>query len=73
MRGYDHESQIEIAVGDDEIVKQKITQGVEQHVGHPSANGVAEHLQGHQRPDRLDVETVDRTDYQLRDAHQRAV
>ena len=30
MRGDDHESQVEIAVGYDKIVKEEVTEGVEQ-------------------------------------------
>ena len=73
MRGDDHESQVEIAVGYDEIIKEEVTEGVEQDVGHTPADRVTEHLPGQDRGDGPDVKPVDRPGYQLRKGHQRAV
>ena len=73
MRGDDHESQVDVAVRHDEIVKEEIADGIEQDVGHTAADRVTEHLPGQDRGDGPDVKPVDRPDYQLRKGHQRAV
>ena len=73
VRGDDHESQVDVAVRHDEIVKEEIADGIEQDVGHTAADHVTEHLPGQDRGDGPDVKPVNHPDYQLCKGHQRAV
>jgi len=72
IRRDNHETEVQLLLVEDEIINQKVTHPAERHV-RTAANDITERLPRQDRRDGLAVEPVDETDYQLGNAHQRAV
>ena len=72
IRRNNHETEVQLLLVEDEIINQKVTHPAKRHV-RTAANDITERLPRQDRRDGLAVEPVDETDYQLGNAHQRAV